>query len=160
MSVGEDSRKYPFPISMLDSKDASLSFSGVKTALRNFIDKHDMQSLKMEDVTASYQWAIIEALSRKLKMAQAMRNLENFPIVVGGGVACNSLLRSTLNREFKNVHFVAPKYCTDNGAMIANYGLRSYHQAISFPECLSLDAKGQFVSKKDKLSDQRKGAHA
>ncbi len=158
MSVMGDPKKYQFPISMLDSGDATLSFSGVKTALRNFIEKNPIGSFKIEDICASYQWAIIEALSRKLKIAQTLGQMQNYPIVVGGGVACNLLLRSTLSREFKNVHFVAPKYCTDNGAMIANYGLRTFNHAISFPDCMALDARGQFVSKKDKLSDQRKAA--
>jgi len=150
-----DAKKYSFPISMLDSGDANLSFSGVKTALRNFIEKHDIHNLKMEDITASYQKAITDALAIKLKTAQNMKGLKNYPIVVGGGVACNSLLRKTLSSEFSNVHFVAPKYCTDNGAMVANYGLRTFKHALAYPECLSLDAKGQFVSKKDKLIDQR-----
>ena len=142
---------------MLDSGDATLSFSGVKTALRNFIEQNPEGSFKMEDVCASYQHAIVEALSRKLKKAQDIGNAHNLPIVVGGGVACNSNLRATLKKNYPNVHVVTPKFCTDNGAMIANYALRTYYNAISFPECLSLDARGQFVSKKDKLDHQRKG---
>ena len=152
-----DPKKYTFPISMLDSKDAMLSFSGVKTSLRNFIEAHPDRDFKMEDVCASYQYAIVEALSRKLKKAKEIGAAENLPIVVGGGVACNSSLRTTLEKNYSNVHFVTPKFCTDNGAMIANYALRTFHQAISFPECLALDARGQFVSKKTKLENQRQG---
>ena len=150
-----DEKKFTFPISMLDSGDAMLSFSGVKTALRNFIESK--VPFEMNDVCASYQYAIVEALSRKLKKAQQIAG-GNLPIVVGGGVACNSKLRQVLAAEFKNVHFVAPKFCTDNGAMIANYALRTFDQAIPFPECLSLDARGQYVSKKDKLDQQRKNS--
>jgi len=65
-------------------------------------------------------------------------------------------LRETLTRNFENVHFVSPKYCTDNGAMIANYALRTFHEALPFPECLKLDARNQYVSKSQKLVDQRK----
>ena len=157
LALNGDPTKYKFPISMLDSGDATLSFSGVKTSLRNFIEAHPDKNFKMEDVCASYQHAIVEALSRKLKKAQEIGNAENLPIVVGGGVACNSELRRNLHKNFPNVHFVAPKFCTDNGAMIANYALRTYHHAISFPECLALDARGQFVSKKNKLESLRKG---
>jgi N6-L-threonylcarbamoyladenine synthase len=152
-------KKYKFPISMLDSGDASLSFSGVKTSLRNFIEAHPDKNFKIEDVCASYQYAIVEALSRKLQVAQDIAFKyygHDLPIVVGGGVACNSALRSTLNKNFSNIHFVAPKYCTDNGAMIAHYALRTYHQALPFPDCLLLDARGQFVSKAQKLQNQRK----
>lgn len=157
LALTGDHTKYTFPISMLDSKDATLSFSGVKTSLRNFIEAPPDQDYKMEDVCASYQHAIVEALSRKLKKAQELGDAMNLPIVVGGGVACNSQLRRTLEKNYKDVHFVKPKYCTDNGAMIANYALRTYHNAIAFPECLKLDARGQFVSKKDKLQAQRQG---
>lgn len=157
MAVSGDPKKYHFPVSMLDSGDATLSFSGVKTALRNFIEQEKLKGkeFNMNDVCASYQHAIVEALTKKLHKAQEIAG-GNLPIVVGGGVACNSKLREVLSREHKNVHFVAPKFCTDNGAMIANYALRTFHQSISFPECLGLDARGQFVSKKDKLDQQRK----
>ena len=158
-SIHGDSLKYKFPISMLDSGDATLSFSGVKTALRNFLEDHPDKNFKLEDVCASYQFAIVQALSKKLQAALNIAFKEfgyDLPIVVGGGVACNSALRKTLNSDFTNVHFVAPKYCTDNGAMIAHYALRTYHQAISFPDCLLLDARGQFVSKAEKLQNQRK----
>jgi N6-L-threonylcarbamoyladenine synthase len=144
---------------MLDSGDATLSFSGVKTSLRNFIEDHPDKDFLIEDVCASYQYAIVEALSRKLKAAQQIAHAKcgfDLPIVVGGGVACNSALRKTLSANFSSVHFVAPKFCTDNGAMIAHYAFRTYHQALPFPDCLLLDAKGQFVSKALKLENQRK----
>jgi len=154
-----DHKKYTFPISMLDSGDATLSFSGVKTSLRNFLEEHPDHNFKMEDVCASYQYAIVEALARKAQAAMdiAFSKLGiDLPIVVGGGVACNSALRLRMEKSFSQVHFVAPKFCTDNGAMIANYALRTYQSAVSFPECLLLDAKNQFVSKAVKLEQQRK----
>jgi N6-L-threonylcarbamoyladenine synthase len=157
LALKGDPKKYTFPISMLDSKDATLSFSGVKTSLRNFIEAHPDKDFKIEDVCASYQHAIVEALSKKLKRAQEIGDALDLPIVVGGGVACNSQLRRTLEKNYANVNFVQPKFCTDNGAMIANYALRTYYQAIPFPECLKLDARGQFVSKKEKLQGQRQG---
>ena len=153
-----DAKKYKFPISMLDSGDATLSFSGVKTALRNFIEANTESVFKMEDVCASYQEAIVEALNKKLSKAIEISGLKNPRIVVGGGVACNSALRNKLKNNYEHVHFVEPRFCTDNGAMIANYALRTYYHSLSFPDCLSLDARGQFVSKKEKLEKQRKGA--
>lgn len=159
LAVNGDPKKYQFPISMMDSGDATLSFSGVKTALRNFIEDHPDKNYKMEDVCASYQYAIVQALSRKCQAALDIAFSKcgyDLPIVVGGGVACNSSLRKTLNEKFSNVHFVAPKFCTDNGAMIANYALRTMNDALPFPDCLLLDARGQYVSKAKKLDDQRK----
>ena len=159
LAVTGDHKKFTFPISMLDSGDASLSFSGVKTSLRNFIEAHPDRDYKMEDVCASYQFAIVEALTKKLEAALKIAHEKTgltLPIVVGGGVACNSALRKSILHKFKDAHFVAPKFCTDNGAMIANFALRTYHHALSFPECLLLDAKGQFVSKANKLELARK----
>ncbi len=159
MAKSGDHKKYIFPISMLDSGDATLSFSGVKTSLRNFLEEHPDHNFKMEDVCASYQYAIVEALARKAQAALdiAFSKLgHDLPIVVGGGVACNSALRLRMEKSFSSVHFVAPKYCTDNGAMIANYAFRTYETALSFPECLLLDAKNQFVSKSKKLEQKRK----
>jgi N6-L-threonylcarbamoyladenine synthase len=159
LALTGDAKKYQFPISMLDSGDATLSFSGVKTSLRNFIeantDKDFNANNMMNDVCASYQYAIVEALSRKLQKAIEKSGMKNPPIVVGGGVACNSFLRKTLEANYSNVNFVTPKFCTDNGAMIANYALRTFNDSIPFPECLKLDARGQFVSKQDKLKQQR-----
>lgn len=143
-----DYKKYTFPVSMLDSGDANLSFSGVKTALRNFIEKEENKNCDLKDVCASYQHAIVTALLKKCQKALTLTGKKDIPIVVGGGVACNSYLRQTFLKELKNVHFVAPKFCTDNGAMVANYALRTFKDTIPFPECLTIDARGQFLNKK------------
>lgn len=147
MSILGDEKKYLFPVSMLDSGDANLSFSGVKTSLRNFMEKEENKNCNLHDVCASYQYAIITALLKKCKKAIALIGLKDIPIVVGGGVACNSSLRKTFYKEFSEVHFVAPQFCTDNGAMVANYALRTFYQSIPFPECLNIDARGNFISK-------------
>ena len=138
-----DAKKYKFPIGLEHSKNCNLSFSGVKTALRNFLEQNS--SFSLEDLCASYQQAIINALCKKLKFAHQ----KGLPIVVGGGVACNSALRQKLHDNFDDIHFVAPKFCTDNGAMIANYARLTADQSIPFPDCLELDAKGKFIKKKD-----------
>jgi len=158
-AVGGDIQKYPFPISYLKADECNLSFSGVKTSLRNFVEDEKNKNADIKDICASYQHAIVSALTRKLKtalsIARVKTNLRHLPIVVGGGVACNSYLRFEISRDFKDAHFVAPKFCTDNGAMIANLALRTFDQAIPFPECLAIDARGQFVSKKEKLDRER-----
>lgn len=134
--------KYEFPIGLKSSANSSLSFSGVKTSLRNFIAGRDLDDIN--DICASYQHAIVSAL--ELKLRYALKQAGKMPIVVGGGVACNSYLRSILKEKYE-VHFVPPKFCTDNGAMIANYALLIKDQAIAFPECLGLDARGKIIAK-------------
>lgn len=147
---------FEFPIGLRHSPDANLSYSGVKTFLRQMLEEQkeiaaknpsDTERSVLWDVCASYQKSIVEALIIKGKKALEAFGEKNPPLVIGGGVACNSYLRKRFAQEFKNVHIVAPKFCTDNAAMIANYAYRNPQLAIAFPECLSLDAKGRHLDK-------------
>ena len=138
---------FEFPIGLKNSKDCNLSFSGVKTSIRTFVSENpNLDSKTLADVCASYQHAIVSALELKCTFA----NTENLPIVIGGGVACNSYLRSVFKKSFSKVHVVPPKYCTDNGTMIANYALLAQEKAIPFPECLKIDSKGSMFTKGDR----------
>ncbi|MGK0367312.1 MAG: N6-L-threonylcarbamoyladenine synthase [Thermoproteota archaeon] len=173
-----DPKRFGFPIGLRGSKNANLSFSGLKTSLRLFKEKNPelfeaftdeelakaieapeqkIDSLQnMYDVCASYQRTIVDTLCLKLKFAiKAAReilekdcnNKNKLQIVVGGGVACNSELRTQLQTKYSEVYFVKPEYCTDNGAMIANYALRTAQEAVEFPLCLEMDARGRFINK-------------
>ncbi len=150
-----------FPIGLKKSADANLSFSGLKTSLRNWIESHPEVDLKNEPETlahvcASYQGAIVRALDLKLryafKKARELTALKELPLVLGGGVACNSGLREHLKNKYRDVYLVSPRYCTDNGAMIANYALRTIEESIPYPECLALDARGRFINKTEMKS--------
>ena len=165
MAKEGDPKTFEFPIGLKHSKDASLSFSGVKTAMRQFIIDHPEYALKesslpekgtqaranLANLCASYQEAIVKALVLKatfaLEKAITISEKNDLQLVVGGGVACNSRLRSVLQDKFKDSFFVEPKFCTDNGAMIANFALRNWEHAVPFPEGLSLDAKSSFIKK-------------
>ncbi|MCT4641922.1 MAG: tRNA (adenosine(37)-N6)-threonylcarbamoyltransferase complex transferase subunit TsaD [Bacteriovoracaceae bacterium] len=162
-----DPSKYEFPIGLKSSADCRLSFSGLKTSLRIFIEKDptiincrpddfdtfNQQNQRFYDVCASYQNAIVKALKLKLKYAYKKVkedfNINNIPLVVGGGVACNSAIRSELTNSYKDVFFVSKKFCADNGAMIANKAFLERENALPFPKSLELDAKGRFINKKD-----------
>jgi len=150
-----DRLRYTFPIGLHHSKDGKMSFSGVKTSLRNFIEKNnivisDKSSQVMKDVCASYQEAIVQAIVSKTKeVINLSEEHKSLPLVLGGGVACNSRLRAEIKSHFPQVHIVHPKYCTDNGAMIANYASRTIKNQFPFPESLKLDARSRFI-KKDK----------
>jgi len=142
---------YKFPIGLKNSKDGRMSFSGVKTSLRRLIESTPgllNSEENLNDVCASYQEAIVEAISLKTSEVLNMISLEGPPpLVLGGGVACNSRLREVLQQNFENVYLVRPQFCTDNGAMIANYASRTPENKISFPDCLSIDAKNRFINK-------------
>ena len=142
---------FKFPIGLKNSKDGKLSFSGVKSSLRRLIEENPY-TLKnestLDDICASYQEAIVQAI--RLKTNEVLNLLpsgEQLPLVLGGGVACNSRLRQVLKDNFSNVSLVEPKFCTDNGAMIANYASRTPANRISFPESLKIDARNRFISK-------------
>lgn len=149
-----DESKYLFPIGLKKSANADFSYSGVKTALRQFLEKNpgiEKDENELAHICAGYQRSIVEAVKLKaryaLRMAKEKAGRE-VPFVVGGGVAANSGLRRTLQNSYKSVHFVPPKYCTDNGAMIAHYALRTYGpHHVPFPECLELDARGRYIDK-------------
>lgn len=142
-----------FPIGIRDSKNANFSFSGLKTSMRTFIDKEGLpKDQRLNDVCASYQDAIVRAIVLKTKYAKALakeKTSKNLRLIVGGGVACNSGLRAGLVAKYSDTVFVEPRFCTDNGAMVANFALRNSDQAVSFPQCLSVDARGRYIEKKD-----------
>lgn len=160
-----DEQKYNFPIGLKSSADCRLSFSGLKTALRVFLENKKISQVEsfefdksfqdFYDICASYQHAIVKALALKMRYAikkvKEEFNIKDFSIVCGGGVACNSAIRQELTKKYDKVYFVTPKYCTDNGAMIANYTRINHEDAFSYPECLKLDARGRFIDKKDFL---------
>ncbi len=151
---GGDPKKFSFPISYLRDRPGKMSFSGLKTALRVCLEKMSKEQIQAElpHLCASYQEAIVQSL--RIKTEEVIEKILNtkvknfsLPIVVGGGVACNSRLREVMTKNFNHVHFVQPIYCTDNAGMIANWAARALTQEISFPDCLEIDARSRFLEK-------------
>lgn len=99
------------------------SFSGIKTAIINFVNKSKMkgESFKDEDLAASFQWKAVDILCKKTIQAAKDKGVKS--VIIAGGVAANSLLRTELKergaKEGINVTYPSLKYCTDNAAMIA-----------------------------------------
>ncbi len=104
-----------------DSLD--FSFSGIKTAVLNYINNTKARggSLNVPDVCASFQYAVVDILSRNL--ITAAREAGDTKIALAGGVAANSALRElTATRAAGaglRLYYPSPVLCTDNGAMIA-----------------------------------------
>lgn len=122
---------FPFTIPMEHSKDIEFSFSGLKTAVRNAVDKVE-DPAALADLACSFQLILSETLA--LRAGQAMQKFKRtYPdqstptLIVCGGVAANKTIRAALERECKTngFSFAAPpmEYCTDNGAMVAWAGL-------------------------------------
>jgi N6-L-threonylcarbamoyladenine synthase len=149
-----DRKKYDFPISYLRDRPGKMSYSGLKTALRVRLQKMTPEEIKAElpHLCASYQEAIVQTLRIKAQeiidkiLKQHVKTFDT-PIVIGGGVACNSRLRELMTENFKRVHVVKPLFCTDNAGMIANWAARVPELRVAYPECLSLDARSRFLEK-------------
>lgn len=136
-----------FPRAMLGRDSLDFSFSGLKTAVRNYLEKRkrgEVAKLPDEDVAASFQAAVIDVLVKKILLACDQNDLER--VVVTGGVASNGALREAVKlaaeqRRMKS-YFPKPVYCTDNAAMIACAGYHRY-QTFGLPKngALDLDAR-------------------
>ena len=122
-------RAHDLPRPLLNRKTngrADFSFSGLKTAVRQLAQKH----VRAEDVSASFQKAVIDILLDRTGLAMAMFRAD-FPgantLVVAGGVAANQAIGAGLARLCADEDFVIrippPALCTDNAAMIAWAGV-------------------------------------
>ncbi len=141
-----------FPRPMLHKPNCNFSFSGIKTAVRQYVDKCQgtIDEKHMVDIAASFQEAMVEVLTRKTLRAAANEGLTR--IVVAGGVACNSGLRTRfaeLSPEHGvKVFFPSPSLCGDNAAMLgvpANYYLengRHADNAVNAVSSWTLDEAG------------------
>jgi N6-L-threonylcarbamoyladenine synthase len=111
-----------FPRATLKSGGRDFSFSGLKTALRQYL--LDGGQAPLEDVCASYQEAVIDMLVGPT--LAAARALGVRAVVVSGGVSANSRLRTSMAEAGGalglDVAFPRMAYCTDNAAMIGFAG--------------------------------------
>ena len=140
--LGED--KYKFPRAMIDSDDYNFSFSGMKSAVINFVHNANQrgEAIVPEDLACSFQTAVVEVLISKTK--KAIKNLGIKQLILAGGVAGNSELRQQiLNLEEElNIEVLIPQmaYCSDNAAMMGAVGYFYYKNKI-FTDPLTLNAK-------------------
>lgn len=111
-----------FPRAMLDRTGFDFSFSGLKTAVRQFVEaRGELTVQDVADVAASAQAAIVDVLvDRTIRCARSFGVRHAY---LAGGVAANKPLRAKMQAAAAaaGVSYHAPllEYCTDNGAMIA-----------------------------------------
>lgn len=126
LAQGGDPAAIAFPRGMIHSGDAEFSFSGLKTAVRDHVVRNGVpEGQALSDFCASLQEAIVDVLLRKTR--KAARRLGVARIVLTGGVAANSRLRSAFaeaaDQEGWTLHRPEMRHCTDNAAMIGYAGL-------------------------------------
>jgi len=113
-----------FPRVYLENNSYDFSFSGLKTAVLNYLNqaRQKGEEIRVEDVAASFQQAVIEVLvDKSIRLAKERKTDK---IVLAGGVAANQGLRELLSKRGKeeNIEIFYPsiKLCTDNAAMIGS----------------------------------------
>ena len=122
-------KSYDFPRPMIHSDNLDLSFSGLKTSVLYTVrDIENITDQIKADIAASFQQAVIDVLTKKIKKSVELSGRSN--VIIAGGVAANKALRAAI-KELDSVlnirvYYPSLKYCGDNAAMIAFVGsLRS-----------------------------------
>lgn len=119
-----------FPRVRMDKGSLDFSFSGVKTAVINYLHKIEQNGGEYDkaDIAASFQNAVTDVLCEHTIEAAKKKNSRI--ITLAGGVASNSALREKMTREAKKnkieVLYPPPVLCTDNAVMIACAGYYGY----------------------------------
>ena len=145
-----------FPRSMLGRNSLDFSFSGIKTAVlyhccgqdmkgQNRVSK--MSEQEIADIAASFQQAVIDVLVKKTE--RAAKRIRAKTVLLGGGVAANTLLRESLQKWCdktipRKKLLVAPKrYCTDNAVMVASLAYHKFRAGLFAELTLEPKATGQ-----------------
>lgn len=124
-----------FPRPCIDEEGYSFSFSGLKSAVLNYLNQQEMKGepVNPTDVAASFQAAVVEVLVTKT--IQAAKDMGVRKVAIAGGVSANRPLRETLEKacQQNGFEFCRPEFifCTDNAAMIACAAYYEYEQGES-----------------------------
>jgi N6-L-threonylcarbamoyladenine synthase len=113
---------FPRPLTAPGDPELGFSFSGLKTAVARYVEKHP--AANVNDVAASFQEAVADVLTAKALRACRQQQVDT--LVVVGGVAANSRIRALAQERCDaagvELRVPAMRLCTDNGAMIAAIG--------------------------------------
>lgn len=124
-----DRTRFRFPRPMTDRPGLDFSFSGLKTftlntaqSCRNTEGVIDPQT--KADIAAAFEEAVVDTLA--IKCRRALRETGLKQLIIAGGVSANRRLREkledTVSAEKASLYYARPRFCTDNGAMIAYAG--------------------------------------
>ncbi len=129
LALSGEHGRFTFPRPMTNRPGLDFSFSGLKTFVRNTIEqsKADSDTLDEQtkaDIAMAFEEAVAETLAIKCRRALQATGLKT--LVIAGGVSANVRLREVLEEAMTKVggklFYAQPRFCTDNGAMIAYAG--------------------------------------
>ena len=118
-----------FPRAKVEGAPYDFSFSGLKSAVLNYINHAKMtgQEIHVPDLVASFQNAVVDALVSRTVAAAKEYGYDK--VAIAGGVASNSALRAEMKKACRKAHLSfyhpSPIFCTDNAAMI---GVAAYYE--------------------------------
>jgi N6-L-threonylcarbamoyladenine synthase len=129
LALEGEAGRFKFPRPMINRPGLEFSFSGLKTFVRNTIAEHadadgNLEPQTRADIAHAFQESVVSTLSIKCSRALEQTGLQR--LIIAGGVSANTRLREVLEAAVAKVDgrlfYAQPKYCTDNGAMIAYAG--------------------------------------
>ncbi len=153
--------KFPLPAPMKGRKNCDFSFSGLKTSVRNYVDK-TIKHTEIEYLAYSFQETMADTIADRCLVAMT-RFRENFNVatptlVVAGGVSANKAIRTRLTQTASQcgMSLYAPplSLCGDNAAMIAWAGIERLRLGLTDP----LDFKARPRWPLDATAEPRLGA--
>jgi len=133
-----------FPRPSLGKNSLDFSFSGLKTAVVNYVKSHPEPTGGypedlVRDIVSSFQEAVVDVLVKKTAQAAQQQGLGK--IVLSGGVAANQHLRKKIeeeaSREKVRVYIPSPSLCTDNAAMVGVVGYEYLKRGTQSPYTLN-----------------------
>ncbi len=123
-----------FPRARVEKSPYDFSFSGLKSAVLNYINHSKMTGEKIfvPDLAASFQQAVVEVLVSHT--IEAAKSLNYDKVAIAGGVAANSALRAFMKesceKEGLKLYYPSPIFCTDNAAMIGTAAYYEYLKGV------------------------------
>ena len=144
---GQDTYDLPMP---LDDDSYNFSFSGIKSAVVNLIhnERQRGNEIRVADMCTSFQNRVVGVVVKKTM--RALKEYKANNLILAGGVAANSYLRSELANacQKENINFSYPRisYCTDNGAMIGAAAYYAYKKGIIADQTLNAVAVESFYN--------------
>lgn len=131
LSKEGDMEAIAFPRAQIEGAPYDFSFSGLKSAVLNYLNLMEMKHLEINraDVAASFQNAVVDVLVKKTILAA--KDYKMIQVAIAGGVAANSFLREAMEAACRKnglgFCYPSPIYCTDNAAMI---GTAAYYEYL------------------------------